>query len=277
MLPAEPFAVEVSEVAYRYGKVTALADIGLSVRAGNATALVGPDGVGKSTLLALIAGVRRLQAGSIRTLGGDIASRAHRDDIMARIAYMPQGLGRNLYPSLSVAENIDYFGRLFGQSATERAARIKQLLRATGLAPFPDRPAGNLSGGMKQKLSLCCTLIHDPDLLILDEPTTGVDPLSRRQFWELIDRIRAERSGMSVLVATAYMEEAARFDWLVAMNAGRVLATGTPSELLERTKSRTLEEAFIALLPEEQRRGHQAVIIPPRAAGAAEATAIEAN
>jgi len=120
MSPAEPFAVEVSEVTYRYGKVTALADIGLSVRAGNATALVGPDGVGKSTLLALIAGVRRLQAGSIRTLGGDIASRTHRDDIMARIAYMPQGLGRNLYPSLSVAENIDYFGRLFGQSATDR-------------------------------------------------------------------------------------------------------------------------------------------------------------
>ena len=247
MSPAEPFAVEVSEVAYRYGKVTALADMGLSVRAGNATALVGPDGVGKSTLLALIAGVRRLQAGSIRTLGGDIASRAHREDIMARIAYMPQGLGRNLYPSLSVAENIDYFGRLFGQSATERAARIKQLLRATGLAPFPDRPAGNLSGGMKQKLSLCCTLIHDPDLLILDEPTTGVDPLSRRQFWRLIDDIRAQRPQLTVLVSTAYMEEAERFDHVVAIDAGRVLAQGAPTELLKQTATQHFEQAYIAL------------------------------
>ncbi len=119
---------------------------------------------------------------------------------------------------------------------------------------------------MKQKLGLCCALIHDPDLLILDEPTTGVDPLSRRQFWELIDRIRANRPGMSVLVATAYMDEAAGFDWLVAMDDGRVLATGTPQELLECTSTASLEEAFIALLPEEKRRGHRKVEIPPRAA-----------
>ena len=247
MSPAEPLAVEVSEVAYRYGKVTALADVSLCIRAGSATALVGPDGVGKSTLLALIAGVRRLQTGSIRTLGGDIASRAHRDDIMARIAYMPQGLGRNLYPSLSVAENIDYFGRLFGQSAAERAARIKQLLRATGLAPFPDRPAGKLSGGMKQKLSLCCTLIHDPDLLILDEPTTGVDPLSRRQFWRLIDDIRVQRPQLTVLISTAYMEEAERFDHVVAIDAGRVLAQGAPAELLRLTGTQHFEQTYIAL------------------------------
>ncbi len=120
---------------------------------------------------------------------------------------------------------------------------------------------------MKQKLCLCCALIHDPDLLILDEPTTGVDPLSRRQFWELVDRIRASRPGMSVLVATAYMEEAARFDWLVAMDAGRVLATGTPAELLSRTGARDLDSAFIALLPEEKRRGHQEIVIPPRPPG----------
>ena len=148
---------------------------------------------------------------------------------------MPQGLGKNLYPTLSVFENIDFFGRLFGHGRAERERRIAELLESTGLAPFADRPAGKLSGGMKQKLGLCCALIHDPDLLILDEPTTGVDPLSRRQFWELIARIRADRPGMSVLVATAYMEEAARFDWLVAMDAGRVLATGTPAELLAQT------------------------------------------
>jgi ribosome-dependent ATPase len=247
MSPAEPLAVEVSGVAHRYGKVIALADVSLSIRPGTATALVGPDGVGKSTLLSLVAGVRRLQTGTIYTLGGDIAARAYRDRIAARIAYMPQGLGRNLYPSLSVKENIDYFGRLFGQSAAERAERIDLLLEATGLNPFPDRPAGKLSGGMKQKLSLCCTLIHDPDLLILDEPTTGVDPLSRRQFWRLIDGVRAQRPELTVLVATAYMEEAERFDQVVAIDAGRVLAQGSTAEILASTGAHTFEQAYIAL------------------------------
>jgi ribosome-dependent ATPase len=130
---------------------------------------------------------------------------------------------------------------------------------------------------MKQKLGLCCALIHDPDLLILDEPTTGVDPLSRRQFWELIDTIRAGRPGMSVVVATAYMEEAARFDWLVAMDAGRVLATGAPAQLLVQTGSASLDEAFIALLPDEKRKLHRAVVIPPRDAAAEADIAIEAE
>ncbi|WP_142987915.1 ATP-binding cassette domain-containing protein, partial [Klebsiella pneumoniae] len=134
----------------------------------------------------------------------------------------------------------------------ERELRINELLQSTGLAPFRDRPAGKLSGGMKQKLGLCCALIHDPQLLILDEPTTGVDPLSRAQFWELIDSIRQRQPAMSVLVATAYMEEAERFDWLVAMNAGEVLATGSAAELKAQTGSQTLEQAFIALLPEAQ-------------------------
>jgi ribosome-dependent ATPase len=264
-------------VGLRYGERRALDAVTLDVPAGRMVGVIGPDGVGKSSMFSLVAGARAIQTGRVEVLGGDMADRRHRRDTFPRIAYMPQGLGKNLYPTLSVFENVDFFGRLFGHGRVERERRIAALLAATGLAPFPHRPAGKLSGGMKQKLSLCCALIHDPDLLILDEPTTGVDPLSRRQFWELIDRIRAERPGMSVLVATAYMEEAARFDWLVAMNAGRVLATGSPSELLERTTSRTLEEAFIALLPEEQRRGHEPVVIPPRPAGAAEATAIEAH
>ncbi len=241
------FAVQTHAVAHRYGGVNALSDVSLAIPAGSATALVGPDGVGKSTLLALIAGVRRLQSGSISTLGGDVAVRAHRDRIMARIAYMPQGLGRNLYPSLSVAENVDYFGRLFGNGPAERRARAERLLRATGLAPFPDRPAGRLSGGMKQKLSLCCSLIHDPDLLILDEPTTGIDPLSRREFWRLIDDIKAERPGLTVLVATAYMEEAERFDRVVAIDGGRVLAQGATREILAQTGARTFEEAYVVL------------------------------
>ncbi|EOM2460025.1 ribosome-associated ATPase/putative transporter RbbA, partial [Escherichia coli O157:H7] len=169
----------------------------------------------------------------------------------------------NLYHTLSVYENVDFFARLFGHDKAEREVRINELLTSTGLAPFRDRPAGKLSGGMKQKLGLCCALIHDPELLILDEPTTGVDPLSRAQFWDLIDSIRQRQSNMSVLVATAYMEEAERFDWLVAMNAGEVLATGSAEELRQQTQSATLEEAFINLLPQAQRQAHQAVVIPP--------------
>ena len=229
--------------------------------------LIGPDGVGKSSVLALIAGSRRIQEGRVEALGGDMADASFRRATCPRIAYMPQGLGKNLYPTLSVFENTDYFGRLFGFSAAESKRRIAELLKSIGLERFPDRPAGKLSGGMKQKLCLCCALIHDPDLLILDEPTTGVDPLSRRQFWELIDRIRVNRPEMSVMVATAYMEEAAQFDWLVAMDAGRVLATGTPNELLARTGAKDLDAAFIALLPEEKRSGHKEIVIPPRAEG----------
>ena len=257
-------AVLLDGVSHRYGPVAALDRVSLAIPAGAAVAVVGPDGVGKSTLLALAAGVRRRQEGSVRVLGGDMASSAHRSRVAPRIAYMPQGLGRNLYPTLTVAENMDFFGSLFGQPRAERRARMDRLLHATGLAPFPDRPAGKLSGGMKQKLSLCCALIHDPDLLILDEPTTGVDPLSRRQFWRLIEDIRAGRPGMTVLVATAYMEEAERFDRLVAVDAGRILADGPTAEVLAGTGAATLEEAFAILQdPERAERGGR-VVLPPR-------------
>lgn len=258
--------VHLSSVSHRYGATCALDNVTLEIPAGCMAGLIGPDGVGKSTLLALAAGVRRLQTGAATVLGGDITIRAHRRSCNHRIAYMPQGLGRNLYPTLSVYENLDFFGRLFGQPEAERRARINELLRATGLDPFPDRPAGKLSGGMKQKLSLCSALIHDPDLVILDEPTTGVDPLSRQQFWDLIDRIRAERPAMSVIVATAYMEEAERFDWLAAMSAGKVIATGTPQEIRDAAHQPTLEKAFIAMLPESERQGHREVVVPPRIA-----------
>ena len=254
----------LSGVSLRYGAVAALQDIDIELPAGCMVGLIGPDGVGKSSLLALLAGARKIQSGRVEVFGGDMASRRYRTQVQPRIAYMPQGLGKNLYPTLSVAENVDSFGRLFGQGRAERAGRIDELLAATGLAPFRDRPAAKLSGGMKQKLGLCCALVHDPDLLILDEPTTGVDPLSRRQFWELIDSIRARRPGMSVLVATAYMEEAERFDWLVAMDGGRVVGSGSAAELKAQTGSSTLEQAFIRLLPEERRRGHSSLVIPPR-------------
>jgi ribosome-dependent ATPase len=274
--PPDPVA-RVAGVSHRYRKVHALDDVTLDIPAGIRVGLIGPDGVGKSSLLALISGVRHLQTGSVEVFGGDMRRARYRSAVAPRIAYMPQGLGRNLYATLSVYDNVDYFGRLFGQSRVERARRIDDLLQSTGLAPFRDRPAAKLSGGMKQKLGLCCALIHDPDLLILDEPTTGVDPLSRRQFWELIDRLRARREGMSVLVATAYMEEAERFDWLVAMNAGQVLATGSPAELKANTGTNNLDAAFIALLPEAQRAGHRELNVPLRAVESGGAVAIEAE
>ena len=261
--PVAPI-IRLGGVSHRYGRVAALSDVSLDVPAGCVVGLIGPDGVGKSSLLALAAGAKRIQRGRIEVLGGDMADARHRGAVCPRIAYMPQGLGKNLYPELSVRENIEFFGRLFGQNRAERGRRIVELLASTGLAPFGDRLARQLSGGMRQKLGLCCALIHDPDLLILDEPTTGVDPLSRRQFWQLIERMRWRRPGMSIVVATAYMEEAERFDWLVAMNEGQVLATDSPTGLKAATGAATLEEAFVRLLPVALKAGHHRLEIPPR-------------
>ena len=260
--PAAPVA-RLERVTQRYGRVAALDDVMVAFPADRMVGVIGPDGVGKSSLLAIIAGARQIQTGRVLVLDGDMADSGHRRAVCPRIAYMPQGLGKNLYPDLSVRENIEFFARLFGQSRSEREWRISEVLDSTGLTPFADRPAKKLSGGMRQKLGLCCALIHDPDLLILDEPTTGVDPLSRRQFWELIDRMRSRRPGMSVLVATAYMEEAERFDALIAMNAGKVLAVGSPVELKAQTHAQTVEDAFTALLPEAIRAGRRRLEIPP--------------
>ncbi|WP_373072863.1 ribosome-associated ATPase/putative transporter RbbA [Sulfurimonas sp.] len=256
--------VRITNLSHHYSNTVAVDNINLDIPSGCMVGFIGPDGVGKSSVLALLSGVRKLQDGTIEVLDHDINLQSERNAIGPRIAYMPQGLGKNLYMSLSVEENIDFFGRLFGQSKRERNARITELLASTGLTNFRDRPAGKLSGGMKQKLGLCCALIHDPELLILDEPTTGVDPLSRRQFWELVERIRQRRKGMSVIIATAYMEEAERFDWLVAMDDGRILSTGTPEELLLETKTTNLDEAFITLLPKSKRQGHEVLHIPSR-------------
>ena len=254
-----------SAITHTYKAVRALDAVSVEIPAGTVVGLLGPDGVGKSTLLGLLAGARRLQRGHLEVLDGNMADARHRSVVGPRIAYMPQGLGKNLYQELSILENLDFFGKLFGQPRAERAARIERLTRATGLFPFLDRPVGKLSGGMKQKLGLCCALIHDPDFLILDEPTTGVDPLSRRQFWELIASTRAASPGMSVLVSTAYMDEAEVFDWLIAIDAGKVLATGSPADLKSRTGTDSLEAAFVGLLLAEKRDGKRALAIPPLA------------
>jgi ribosome-dependent ATPase len=276
MSDAPACVARLTEVTHRYRNTLALDAVDLEIPIGCMAGLIGPDGVGKSTLLGLTAGARKIQTGVVEVLGGDMRSPVFRTAVSPRIAYMPQGLGGNLYATLSVFENVDFFGRLFGQARDERQARIGELLESTGLAQFRDRPAGKLSGGMRQKLGLCCALIHDPELLILDEPTTGVDPLSRRQFWQLIERIRGRRPGMSVLVATAYIEEAERFDWLAAMDAGKILTVGSPAEVTSGTQAGNLEDAFIRLLPEAKRRGHRTLVIPIRPARDREA-AIEAQ
>ena len=246
------YAVEVKDVSHRYGKTTALNNVSLTIERGKTVGLIGPDGVGKSTLLSLIAGVKILQQGSINVLGNDVAKRHEREANAFKVAFMPQGLGKNLYPTLSIKENIEFHANMYGLSRHERERKIARLLKATGLDPFPDRQAAKLSGGMKQKLSLCCALINDPELLILDEPTTGVDPLSRRQFWDLVSELQAEAEGMTVIVSTAYIEEAERFEYLLAMNAGELLAADSLDNVLRDTTSKSLEEAYVKLLPERE-------------------------
>ena len=269
--------IECSQLTVRYKSTTAIDNIQLSIPAGVTVGIIGPDGVGKSTLLSLIAGERMMQQGSLQVLGGNMRDKKHREAICSDIAYMPQGLGKNLYPTLSVEENLQFFAKLFGHSRKQRRARIDSLTKRTGLYPFLSRPAGKLSGGMKQKLGLCCALIHDPRLLILDEPTTGVDPLARSQFWSLIRDIHTAQPNITVLVATAYMDEAQQFNHLIALNAGKILATGSPQDLLARTQTSNLESAFIALLPSEIKHHHHSVEVQPYNAAIHSETAIEAK
>nr|MBJ7312262.1 ABC transporter ATP-binding protein [Rugamonas sp. CCM 8940] len=214
----------------RYGAVTAVDAVDLEVRAGEIYGLIGPDGAGKSSLLKSVAGILRFDSGTLDVFGVRLDSERACERIKDRIGLMPQGLGQNLYGDLSVEENIDYFGGLRLLGAEELSQRKESLLRSTRLEAFRDRPMKNLSGGMKQKLGLVCTLIHQPKLVILDEPTTGVDPVSRREFWAILDRLLAE-NGTTALVSTAYMDEASRFHRVSMMHEGRMLASGTPDQM----------------------------------------------
>ena len=269
--------VSIQNLSHRYGKTLALDDVSLDIPKGATVGLIGPDGVGKSTLLSLMAGVKVIQDGRVEVLGGDMADKDVRRDLSHRIAFMPQGLGRNLYPTLSVYENIDFHARLFGLDGQERTRQITRLMEATRLAPFSGRAAGKLSGGMKQKLSLCCALVHSPDLLILDEPTTGVDPLSRRQFWALVDDLRREHAGMTVIVATAYIEEAQRFERLLAMDAGRLLENKPTAAVLADYGTDVLEEAYVKMLPPEKQQGSGGLDITPFVPDPAAPPAMEAH
>ena len=239
-------ALQAEGLSHTYGSRQALIDIAFSLPSGTRCGLIGPDGAGKSSLLGLIAGVKKLQQGQLQVLGGSIDQRRHRNSLYPRIAFMPQGLGGNLYPDLSIRENIRFFATLFGLSRSECDTRMQALLLATDLERFAERPAGKLSGGMKQKLGLCCALIHEPDLLILDEPTTGVDPLSRRRFWELVEQVRQERPQLTLLVATAYMEEAEQFEHCLMLDRGQLIAQGLSRDLAGATASGKLVYRLMA-------------------------------
>ncbi|MEJ8567200.1 ATP-binding cassette domain-containing protein [Elongatibacter sediminis] len=228
--PNEP--VIVRNLSKAYGRVPALRDIDLTVRAGEIFGLIGPDGAGKSSVMKAVAGVLTFDRGHIEVFGEPLDSEAAAERIKQRIGFMPQGLGLNLYADLSVEENIDFFARLRLVPEADLAERKSRLLAMTRLERFRDRPMKKLSGGMKQKLGLVCTLIHAPDLVILDEPTTGVDPVSRRDFWAILAELLREQ-GITALVSTAYMDEAVRFQRASLMFDGRVLMEAEPGELAE--------------------------------------------
>jgi ABC-type multidrug transport system ATPase subunit len=230
VVSAPSLLVEARGLGKRYGAVRAVDAVELEVRPGEIYGLIGPDGAGKSSLLKAVAGILRFDSGTLDVFGVRLDSERACERIKDRIGLMPQGLGQNLYGDLSVEENIDYFGGLRLLGGDELARRKDSLLRSTRLEAFRDRPMKNLSGGMKQKLGLVCTLIHQPQLVILDEPTTGVDPVSRREFWAILDRLLAEH-GTTALVSTAYMDEASRFHRVSMMHEGRMLASGTPDRM----------------------------------------------
>ena len=218
----------------------AVDEISLTVGRGKLTALVGPDGAGKTTLMRMIAGLLKADAGHLQVLGIDVA--ADPQSVQERISYMPQRFG--LYEDLSVQENLDLYADLHGVPPGIRRERFAQLLAMTDLRRFTDRPAGKLSGGMKQKLGLACTLVRSPDLLLLDEPSAGVDPLSRRELWKILQHL-VEGAHLSVIVSTAYMDEAERCAQVFVMSQGKLLADGTPTMLAERARGLT----FIVVPP----------------------------
>ncbi|MEW6544638.1 MAG: ATP-binding cassette domain-containing protein [Nitrospirota bacterium] len=222
--------VRVAGFGKRYKKQVAVQGVDLTIRRGELYGLIGPDGAGKSSLMKAIAGVLTYDEGAVEVFGIAVDSERAAERVKHRLGFLPQGLGLNLYPELSVEENIDFFARLRLVPERELAERKARLLAMSRLDRFRDRVMKHLSGGMKQKLGLICTLVHEPDFLILDEPTTGVDPVSRRDFWAIVSELVQER-GMTALVSTAYMDEAARFHRLSFMSSGRVLASGSPLDI----------------------------------------------
>ncbi|MDR3567210.1 MAG: ATP-binding cassette domain-containing protein [Syntrophobacteraceae bacterium] len=223
--------VRLRALTKTYGREPAVCGVDMDIYPGEIFGLIGPDGAGKSSIMKAIAGVMTFDGGTLNVFETRIDSEKSAERIKDRIGFMPQGLGQNLYPDLSVDENIDFFARSRLVSPKEAEKRKRLLLEMTRLAPFSSRPMKNLSGGMKQKLGLVCTLIHEPGLVILDEPTTGLDPVSRRDFWTILSVLLREKN-ITALVSTAYMDEASRFHRLSLFYGGRVLAHGSPEEIM---------------------------------------------
>jgi len=240
--PAGIPAVQLQDVSKHFGSIEAVNHVSFHMVGGSILGLVGSDGAGKSTLLRMIAAMVRPSSGTIRIHGLDVASRKTR--IKPLIGYMPQRFG--LYLDLTVEENIDFFMDVFGVFGAERAKRRERYLGFSNLLPYLDRLAGALSGGMKQKLGLACVLVHEPKVLILDEPTNGVDPVSRQEFWDILGEMRQE--GMTILISTAYLDEGEKCDHLVLMHKSRVLEMATPEEVQSHYPS--LEEAMIHRIQE---------------------------
>src|SRR6201996_6489778 len=224
--------------------VQALEGVSLEAPRGMLTALVGPDGAGKTTLIRLAAGLLRTDSGQIEVLGIDVAR--HPQQVQDRISYMPQRFG--LYEDLTVAENLDLYADLHGVTPEARAERYPRLMEMTQLGRFRGRLAGKLSGGMKQKLGLACTLVRSPELLLLDEPTVGVDPLSRRELWDIVRQL-VDTQGLTVLLTTAYLDEAERCGHVVVLHHGKVLAQGPPGDITAIATDRV----FVADVPPGQR------------------------
>ncbi len=244
IVPEKPL-IEVNQVSRNFGDLEAVSDASFQVEKGTLFGLVGSDGAGKSTLLRMIATMISPTSGSIRIDGLDVVTR--KTEIKRLIGYMPQRFG--LYQDLTVDENLDFFMDIFGIFKEERRKRRERYLGFSNLLPFVDRLAGNLSGGMKQKLGLACVLVHEPQVLILDEPTNGVDPVSRQEFWEILAEMK--RGGMTILVSTAYLDEGEKCDRLALMHRSRILDLASPADI--RSSFPNLEEAMVQRIQEVDR------------------------
>lgn len=229
------YAIKSSNLVKEFGDVTAVSGLDLTVRRGEVFGLIGPDGAGKTTTMRILAGVLRPDSGEAEVLGSDVVSDP--ESVKEKIGYMSQRFG--LYEDLTVKENIDFYADLYLVSRTEREERFKRLMEFSRLSPFLDRPAGKLSGGMKQKLGLACSLIHTPDLLLLDEPTNGVDPVSRREFWKILYELLKEK--ITIFISTPYMDEADRCHRVGVMEGGRLLISDTPSDIRKRVPLNVIE------------------------------------
>jgi ABC-2 type transport system ATP-binding protein len=239
--------IRAADLTRRFGPLTAVDRLNLEIAAGEVFGLVGPDGAGKTTTLRLFCGLLDPTEGEAWVAGHNVVRETQA--VKDRIGYMAQRFG--LYIDLTVEENMRFYADLFGIADGERDALMARLLRMTRMEPFRKRPAGKLSGGMKQKLALMCTLLHHPTVLFLDEPTNGVDPVSRRDFWVILKELVAQ--GLTVFVTTAYLDEAERCDRVGLMHRGRLIRCDAPAAIKSEMQARTLEDAFIAWIQRASR------------------------